>query len=205
MTPAMPTLKTAVREFLTAIPERHQVTLLGFNDQVFSLARRATNPAERAEAVDRLGAWGQTALYDLIIRAVDLLGQQSGRRALVVFTDGEDQGSRATIEAAEQRLQESDVVLYMIGQGRGVTLDTLKKIMQRLSTPTGGRALFAERIDELKDAFGDILEELSNQYLLAYPPPDSRRDGSTRRLRVEVSGGHQIRARQGYRISSSAR
>ena len=50
-----------------------------------------------------------------------MLGRQTGRKALVVFTDGEDQGSHATIDDVERRLQSSDVTLYMIGQGRGVT------------------------------------------------------------------------------------
>ena len=58
----------------------------------------------------------------MILRGVEMLGRQTGRKALVVFTDGEDQGSHATIDDVERRLQSSDVTLYMIGQGRGVTL-----------------------------------------------------------------------------------
>ena len=61
-----------------------------------------------------------------------MLGRQTGRKALVVFTDGEDQGSHATINDVERRLQSSDVTLYMIGQGRGVTVEPLKRIMERL-------------------------------------------------------------------------
>ncbi len=67
MTPSMSKLKKAVKEFLTAIPERHQVTLLGFNDTVFPLARKTTDPLERVRAVDRLAPWGATALYDVIL------------------------------------------------------------------------------------------------------------------------------------------
>ena len=51
----------------------------------------------------RLAPWGGTALYDVVIRAVDLLGRQTGRRAVVVFTDGDDQSSHASMEAAIQR------------------------------------------------------------------------------------------------------
>src|SRR5207302_6764594 len=54
MTPAMPKLRKAAKEFLGAVPSRHQVTLLGFNDNIFSLTRKATDPAERMKAVDRL-------------------------------------------------------------------------------------------------------------------------------------------------------
>jgi Ca-activated chloride channel homolog len=203
MTPAMPKLKSAVKEFLGAVPPADQVTLLGFNDNIIALTRKATDPAERVKAVDRLAPWGSTALYDVILRGVDMLGRQVGRKAMVVFTDGEDQGSHATIADVERRLQASDVTLYMIGQGRGVTLEPLKKIMNRLSAPTGGRALYTDRIDELHDAFTDLLDELSNQYLLGYESTNMARDDSWRRIRVDVDGHHDIRARQGYRASSS--
>ena len=132
-----------------------------------------------------------------------MLGRQVGRKALVVFTDGEDQGSHATMADVEQRLQASDVTLYMIGQGRGVTLEPLKKIMERLSTPTGGRALFTDSIDELRGAFTDLLDELSNQYLLGYAPTNTARDDTWRRISVDVDGHHDIRARQGYRLAQS--
>ena len=199
MAPAMPKVKTAVKEFLTEVPAQDRVTLLGFNDSIFTLTRKATDTTERMKAVDRLAPWGSTALYDVLLRGVDILGRQTGRKALVVFTDGEDQGSHATINDVERRMQSSDVTLYMIGQGRGVTMDSLKKVMERLSAPTGGRAIFTDSIDELHTAFADLLDELSNQYLLGYQSSNNRRDDAWRRIRVEVDGHHEVRARQGYR------
>ena len=97
------------------------------------------------------------------MRGIDMLGRQTGRRALVIFTDGEDQGSHVTLDDVERRLQASDVTLYMIGQGRGVTHDYLRKVMQRLTGPTGGRAFTTDNVDALQAAFDDLLEELSNQ------------------------------------------
>jgi Ca-activated chloride channel homolog len=199
MAPAMPRVKTAVKEFLGEVPAQDRVTLLGFNDNIFTLTRKATDAAERMRAVDRLAPWGSTALYDVLLRGIDILGRQTGRKALVVFTDGEDQGSHATINDVERRMQSSDVTLYMIGQGRGVTMDALKRVMERLSAPTGGRAIFTDSIDELHTAFADLLDELSNQYLLGYQSSNNRRDDAWRRIRVEVDGHHEVRARQGYR------
>ena len=203
MTPAMPKLKKAVKEFLKDVPNQDLVTLLGFNDSIFTLTRKAGDVAERSRAVDRLAPWGSTALYDVILRGVEMLGRQTGRKALIVFTDGEDQGSHATINDVERRLQSSDVTLYMIGQGRGVTLDTLKKVMERLANPTGGRALFTDSIDELHDSFADLLDELSNQYLLGYEPINTKHDDVWRRIKVEVDGHHEVRARQGYRATTA--
>ncbi len=199
MAPAMPKLKTAVKEFLGAVPTQDQVTLLGFNDSIFTLTRKTTDPAERIKAVDRLAPWGSTALYDVLLRGVEMLGRQAGRKALVVFTDGEDQGSHASINDVERRLQSSDVTLYMIGQGRGVTLEPLKKIMEHLSVPTGGRALFTDSVDELHTAFADLLDELSNQYLIGYQSSNSKRDDAWRKIKIDVDGHRDVRARQGYR------
>ena len=199
MGPSMPKLKAAVKEFLGAIPADDQVTLLGFNDSVFTLTRKATSAADRAKAVDRLAPWGSTALYDVILRGTEMLGRQTGRKALVVFTDGEDQGSHATITDVQRRLQSSDLTLYMIGQGRGVLLESLKKVMERLSTPTGGRAFFTENVETLHEAFAVLLDELSNQYLLGYASTNSKRDDTWRRIKVEVDGHDDVRARQGYR------
>jgi VWFA-related protein len=201
MGPSMPKLKRAVKEFLGAVPSNDAVTLLGFNDNVFALTRKTTDPSERMRSVDRLAPWGATALYDVILRGIDMLGRQTGRKALVVFTDGEDQGSHVAIEDVERRLQASDVTLYMIAQGRGISQDYLKRTMQRLTVPTGGRTFTTESVDALQGAFAELLDELSNQYLLGYPPTNTKRDDTWREIKVQVDGHSGIRARQGYRAT----
>jgi Ca-activated chloride channel family protein len=201
MTTAMPKLKKAVKEFLVAVPPKDQVSLLGFNDSVFALTRKTTDPLDRVKAVDRLAPWGATALYDVIVRAVDMLGKQVGRKALVVFSDGEDQGSHVSIDDVERKLQASDVTLYMIAQGRGISQDYLRKTMQRLTVPTGGRTFTTDSIDQLHSAFEELLDELSNQYLLGYQPTNPKRDDTWREIRVQVDGHPNVRARQGYRAA----
>ena len=199
MKDAMPAVKDAVKKFLKALSPKDEVTLIGFNDSIFTLTRRSTDASQRLKAVDRLAPWGATALYDVVIAGVETLGRAPGRKAMIVFTDGEDQGSHASLTDAERRLEASDVTLYVIGQGRGTKMDKLKKVMNQLAGASGGRALITEKIDELRSAFGDLLQELSNQYLLAYTPTNGRHDGTLLRLKVEVHGHHQIRAREAYR------
>jgi len=199
MEQSMPALKRAVAEFLGAVPSRDHVTLVGFNDEVFTLTDGETDPAERMKAVAGLTAWGSTALYDVILHGIDMLGTQPGRKALVVFTDGDDRCSHVGADDVERALQGSDLTLYMIGQGRGVTTDALKTAMQRLSRPTGGRALFTESINELHRAFDELLDELSNQYVLGYQPAHAVRDGGWRQIAVGVDGQTRVRARHGYR------
>ena len=202
MTGAMTTVKAAVKRFLSALRPTDRVTVLGFNDNVFTLARPTVDLATRLKAVDRPAPWGGTALYDAIVQAIDQLRRQPGRRALVVFTDGEDLNSRVPIEAAERRLEASDVTLYPIGQGRAPTMLSLKTVLERLAKRSGGRAFF-ESLDKLDEVFSAIIDELSNQYLLGYVPASATRDGRWRTLRVEVPKRDvKIRARQGYRLEA---
>ena len=200
MTLALPKLKQAAKDFVGAVSSKDRVSVLGFNDSIFTLARRATDPAERVQGIDQLAPWGATAMYDVIMTAVDTLGQGSSRKALIVFTDGEDEGSHASLDNVVQRLQTSDVTLYMIGQGRGTSLEPLKKVMRSLSEPTGGRALFTEKIEQLHDAFAELLDELSNQYLLGYVPTNAKRDSTLRHIKVQVDGYSGVRAREAYRM-----
>ncbi len=97
MTDAMPQLKQATKKFLSALRPTDRVTLIGFNDNVFTLARPGADLATRLRAVDRLAPWGGTALYDVVVQAIDQLGRQPGRRVLVVFTDGEDLNSHVSV------------------------------------------------------------------------------------------------------------
>lgn len=202
MTEAMPTLKAAVKTFLKALRPADQVTLLAFNDNIFTAARRSTDPVARVRAVDRLAPWGGTALFDAMLTGLNTVGKQPGRRALVVFSDGEDQNSVATLKRVESRLETSDGTIYTIGLGRSVRDRTLAQVLARLSERSGGRSFLIDAIDELDKVFADIVEELSNQYLLSYGSSNDARDGSWRRIVVELTEGeHQVRHRQGYRAT----
>lgn len=201
MTDALPGVKRHATRFLSQLRDSDQVTLLGFNDSIFTLARRSTDRAARERAVSRLAPFGGTALYDVIIHAFDLLGRQAGRRSLVVFSDGEDQSSRASMPSVIQRAEASDATVYMIGQGRALRARALQQLMRQLSEGSGGRAFFSDNETRLQAIFEEIIDDLRHQYLLAYPAPDHARDGQWHRLRVEVPGhNYAVRARLGYRI-----
>lgn len=204
MTDAMVQLKNAVGRFLDRLGPNDQVSLVAFNDAMFTLARRETSREARARAVSRLAPWGGTALYDVIIRSFDLLSRQPGRRVLVIFSDGDDVASHATLANVEDAVRGSDATLFMVGLGRGARLATLKQGIEQLADLSGGRSLFVERTDRLDEPFSEIIEELSNQYLIGYESTNPARDGAWREVRVEVPGtSYTVRARQGYRGPAS--
>ncbi|MGE3275008.1 MAG: VWA domain-containing protein [Vicinamibacterales bacterium] len=200
MGPSMPQLKNAVRRFLAALRPEDQVTLTAFNDNMFTLTRRETSVPQRLRAVDRLAPWGGTALYDVIVRGVQQLSRQSGRRVLVVFSDGDDRTSHATLATVEESVRASDATLFMVALGRGSKETQLRSGIERLVDMSGGRALFVEKSEGLDGAFGEVLEELSNQYLLGYQSTNAAHDGRWRELTIDIPGyGYAVRARQGYR------
>jgi Ca-activated chloride channel family protein len=203
---AMPACRLAVKGFLSSLTREDRVTLLAFNDSVFTLAKREADAAARLRAVDRLAPWGGTALYDTLLRALDLLDRQHGRRALVLFSDGEDQSSHATVEDVERRVEVSDTPIHIVAQGKGTREPHLKRVLDRLADVSGGRAFYTDGVDELPAVFAEITEVLRSQYLLAYDPTNPERDGSWRTIRVEVAGkAHRVRARQGYRATTRRR
>ncbi|HMC77142.1 MAG TPA: VWA domain-containing protein [Vicinamibacterales bacterium] len=202
MQEALPAVKRRAIDFLAQLRAADQVTVIGFNDTIFTPARRATDQAARARAIGRLAPWGQTALYDAVIHALDLLGRQSGRRALVVFSDGEDQASHASMASVVKRAEASDATIYMIGQGRALQVSALQQLMRQLAAGSGGRAFFSEQEEKLEAIFREILEDLRHQYLLGYSAPDNARGGDLHRIRVEVPGhDYKVRARQSYRLA----
>jgi Ca-activated chloride channel family protein len=196
---AIEDLKAAARQFLAALRGNDQVTLVAFNEEMFLLTQRETSPEARNRAVDRLGAWGGTSLYDVIIRSIDQLSRKPGRRSLVVFSDGDDKTSQATLETVQRVIKTSDATLFMVGLGEGREQKKLKDTLELLAEPSGGRAVFADRPADLAKAFAEIVEELKHQYLLGYESTNAKKDGSWRRLMVELPNtNHRVRAREGY-------
>lgn len=199
---ALPGMKTAATRFVSALEPSDQVTVLGFNDNLFTLAKRSTDQVVRERAIGLLRAWGGTALYDAIVQGIDLLGRQQGRRAIVLFTDGKDENSHAPMETAIAQVEASDAMIYPVGQGRAVHEKDLQKLLQRVATTSGGRAFFSDTPAKLDQVFSEILEDLHHQYLLSYPAPEDKRDGKWHKITVVAGGGkYRVRARQGYRYT----
>jgi Ca-activated chloride channel family protein len=200
MTDFIDVVKENVKRFLSALRPADRVTLVAFNENFFVLSRPSADLQARLKAVDRLAPWGMTALHETIVRSFDLLGNQSGRRGLVIFTDGDDTSSRITRDGVQRRAESSDAVLFMIGQGRAIESAGLKDLCESLAKRSGGRAFFPREASNLRETFDEIVEELSSQYLITYAPPSATRDGAWHEIRVEVEDGrYTVRARQGYR------
>jgi VWFA-related protein len=150
------------------------------------------------------GLPGGTHLYDAVyLGASDVLQNEAGRKAMILITDGQDEGSKLSLDRALEEAQRTDSIIYGIlfvdrafygmggygGEG----------VLNKLSQETGGRMFRADNDRELGDAFQQISDELRSQYSIGYSPTNDKHDGSYRRLDVRIrQGGLRVQARKGY-------
>jgi Ca-activated chloride channel homolog len=151
---------------------------------------------------------GSTAIWDAVwVTSDEILNQVSGprRRAIILLTDGVDTSSLKKRQEAVDRAVQADVTVYTIGIGdsenyHGIEKDTLRKLSER----TGGRAFFPKNDIELRSSFAQIEQELRAQYLIAYSPKNRKRDGTYRKVEIEVINPEmrkqklRLSYRQGY-------
>lgn len=191
-------MRAAVKDFLASLRPQDQSIIAGFNTSFFVVSNRGASPDTRLRAIDRLAAWGGTAAFDALVRSADMLQRRPGRKAIVLFSDGDDNTSRTSMESAIRRMESSDAILYAIAQGHAMQTPRLRSVLDRLSRISGGRAFFTDDITELRRVFAEIVEDLANQYALGYTP-ERPPDSSWRKIEVDVRGKYDVRARQGYR------
>jgi VWFA-related protein len=143
-----------------------------------------------------------TLLYDAVyLAAHDKLRGEVGRKAMILLTDGEDQGSQLKLQDALEAAQKADAIIYVLlisdrgflssGAGEG--------LMKKLAEETGGRVInVGNNQDKLKKAFDQISDELRSQYSIGYTPINRKHDGTFRRVEIKTKEGYKIQARKGY-------
>jgi VWFA-related protein len=144
------------------------------------------------------GAIG-TDFYDAIYLACsDKLATEAGRKAIVVLTDAEDNGSKVRVEEAIEAAQRTDTVVHILlvyDPREGANASVAKKITDE----TGGRMISVNSEKKLLEAFDQISEELRSQYTLGYYPTNSAQDGKFRKVKVETAEKDlKVLTRKGY-------
>jgi Ca-activated chloride channel family protein len=133
---------------------------------------------------------GSTAIWDAVWACSNELlsiSADNTRRTIILLTDGEDTSSRMKIHEAIERAQKADALVYAIGIGDSYQGGVDEGSLRRITEQTGGRAYFPRNESELRSAFGQIQRDLREQYLLAYSPSNKARDGSYRRIQIEIA------------------
>jgi len=150
-----------------------------------------------------------TLLYDAVyLAATEKLKNEVGRKALILITDGEDQGSDYTLKQAIEYAQKSDAIVFSIfyvdrafysGGGLSFGGGGNEGALKKLSDETGGHVFTVSNKHPLNEVFKEIQEELRNQYSIGYTPSNAVRDGSFRRIEIKVDNSdYRVQARAGY-------
>jgi VWFA-related protein len=146
-----------------------------------------------------------TLLYDAVYLAShDELSKEVGRKAMIILTDGEDQGSHYKIKDAIEAAQKADSIVYVLliadrgfyGFG-GYSGD---RQMKDLATETGGRVIeVGNKFEKLKQAFDQIAQELRSQYNIGYTPTNRKLDGTFRKVEIHPKQKDlKVQTRTGY-------
>ena len=147
-----------------------------------------------------------TLLYDAIYLAADQkLNQETGRKAMIVLTDGEDEGSKTKINDAIAAAERNNVIIYVIlmadkamywNAGMGYYGYSAAK---KIADETGGRLIdVGNNGTKLQAAFEQIEDELRTQYVATYTPSNTKLDGTFRRISVNCGKGNKVQVRKGY-------
>jgi VWFA-related protein len=149
---------------------------------------------------------GGTHFYDAVYLAChDKMSSEAGRKALVILTDAQDEGSKERLDDAIEVCQRADTVIHVLlvadrafGGGNG-------GVARKLSDETGGRSIDVHNEKDLMKAFDEISDELRSEYSLGYYPTNSKLDGTYRKIKIELSNkDYKALTRKGYYAQTDA-
>jgi VWFA-related protein len=163
-------------------------------------------PGAGGGPVPTAGASRGTVLYDAVyLSAHDMLAKEVGRKAMILLTDGEDEGSQLKIKDAIESAQKADAIVYvLLCADRGFYGSfqvgySGESEMRKLTEATGGRVInVGNKFDKLREAFDQIAADLRSQYNLGYTPTNNVLDGSYRKLEIKCKQNYKIQTRAGY-------
>lgn len=188
--------RTAGRAFVGELKPADRVMVISISGDVEVLAPLSADKGPAMQALQSLEPWSTTALYDALIRALDLLEGERGRRAIVVLSDGEDRYSSARDTDVLARARRSDVLIYPIAIG-----EVRPPLFAEIAALTGGRSFHLRDPRELQATLEAIAADLGSQYVLGYSParPAEGTVGQWRSITVQVTRPDaRVRARSGY-------
>lgn len=197
--------RSAAIKFLNTLPQAVDMTLVDFDTEVRVARFAQPDFARLVERIRRRPAKGFTALYDALGVYLDGAADQTGRKVLVLYTDGGDTTSAQTWADTLTLLRASDVTVYSIGfmEHQSALYKTdQQRILRQIAETTGGQAFFPTAMKDLDAAYEKVLAEMRAQYSLGYVSANPKRDGAWRKVEIKVTRpglkDRTVRSRRGY-------
>lgn len=197
--PFLDQIKAVARTFVGQLLPADKVLPVYFHGEIKSLSgSRAIDSKALSSAIDQMqpGPINMgTRLYDAVDFGMNALSGESGRKAIILLTDGDNTWGKATMKGSLRDAEESDAIIYTVQYGDGPP----QKYLQQLSHKTGGRYFKAGDINLIKQSLAGVAEELRRQYRIGYYARELDRKGRQRKILVKVNRKNvAIRARGSY-------
>jgi Ca-activated chloride channel family protein len=201
----LPVVKAAAKQFGRAVLRpQDRIAVVGFNQRIFWMTGWTNDYNAAAQSVDRVQPIGQTHLYDSVIEMLYELQKTPGRHALVVLTDGADQGSSFRLEHLVHYARYAGVPIYPIVKNTalsrlmrfGVGYMQARKL-RGIAEDTGATYFIIQSEQELAGVYARIAQELRQQYQLVFYSDPAATD-QWRPLTIESRAGHRLRIPRGY-------
>jgi VWFA-related protein len=198
---ALPPLKNAALKLIGEMRPTDAVAVYSFNVAVTELQPFTTDKVAVERAIFQTRAEGATALYDALVRVNRDLAGRTGKKAIVVFTDGSDNQSVLTAEIAIERARTAAAPIYTIAQGQALRNSELLDLLARISKSTGGLPFAIHEPAEILKVFESVSRDLTHGYLLTFQPPPGESAGwHSIKVTLAAPRGRTVRAREGYSL-----
>lgn len=192
----------SIAEFVRSLDHPYQVAFYSYSRDFFRAASLTTDRSQVLRGVRETVNGDDSALYNALLMTLKDAAQYSGRKVVVVFSNGPDNSSMVSPEDVDELAQSEGVPIYMVST-REAKLDAASAaVFARMTASTGGEAYFAKSWKDQRDAFSSIREDLAHLYFMSYyPQPNPNRGwrAITVRLTNPKFKKYRIRTRSGYR------
>jgi VWFA-related protein len=191
-------VRDGVRRFLDFLRPSDRVIVAPFSTHLEAVTGPTNDRKTVLEAISHLTAKGGTAILDSLTEVVRTLPAGTGRRAVVLISDGYDEDSVTPIDQVISTVKSAQVTVYVVGIG-GVAGVSRKgeQVLRRLASDTGGQ-IFLPRDEGLVRVHERLAEDVQNRYLVTYTPTNQKKDGTWREVRLSTTPEYVVRTRAGY-------
>ncbi len=180
--------------------DEDRISLMSFADDLSVDVALGSDLALIERAMAGMVARGGTALYDGIVQALGSFDGVTGAKALLLFSDGNDEGSSLSFEQSIAAASRAGVTIHTIGLAETYPEKSERRVLEDLAAETGGQAHFITTVDQLGELYEEILAELRTRYLLTFQSASQKPPDQPRELKVEVDARRvEVRARKSYR------
>jgi len=199
MAGVLPAVKSSIMHMIDELSADDEVAIYTFSVGLRRVQDFTSDKAAAKQAVLRSRAAGGTALFDAISELSREIEPRNGKKAIIVFTDGDDNSSTLNARAAVQRAKKAGVPVYAVAEGDALKSASLLSEIREIAESTGAKFHQVHKTGDISDVFKDISGDLGHTYLLAYKAPPAT-DQKWRSIALAVSGVKdvKIRAKEGY-------